>query len=631
MSEDTANANRHSLMARVLGTPVGDLLRGRVTGPIASMGRLETIVRAGHLPEALEALVLKVTRRTRLRRAEKAEVARELVAHFLDGIDAGRDADALVRDFGDPIRAARLIRRAKKRNRSVLWHAWVNTWKAIACFLLVCAAIYGILAVRYWTGHPTIKRNFIAEMNAGVLTIPEADRAWPLYRAAYLAMPVRPEAITLSKTWPRIGPGEPGWEDSVAYVDSAQATITTIREAAARPHLGIELSSEQDPELLVNSRRIAGVDAPPDLPPANPDANPPLITVLLPHLGFMRDFARHLQADALVAMSRGEGPRVAADVEAMVRMASHCAEQPFLVAHLVSLAIDAVAFDTLGMALEECPSLFGDDELVRLAHLVGTVQTDVDPSMERAFFEDTVQRMYSDNGRGDGRLVAGKTSNDLGNMFEGGLPMGGPAGPMVSAFAVGRKEIVREWDRIMGVLRAEAMAPMWTWKGTPGEAETMRLFDDPWYRARYFPISALVPAVGRIAVAANTGAMRRDALAAAIALELYRRAHGEYPASLAELAPRYLPAVPVDRFDGGTLKLLVSDGRATVYSAGRDMKDDGGVPPPEPYGNDAARRWGEDAPLREPGEATRQPHFDGDWVIWPPLRYDQEGTLLPRG
>ena len=63
------------------------------------------------------------------------------------------------------------------------------------------------------------------------------------------------------------------------------------------------------------------------------------------------------------------------------------------------------------------------------------------------------------------------------------------------------------------------------------------------------------------------------------ALERFRRAQGEYPATLAELSPQYLQSVPNDIINGEPLHYRrTGDGRFVLYSVGWDEKDDGGVP-----------------------------------------------------
>ncbi|MCK4873471.1 MAG: hypothetical protein KAS72_12155 [Phycisphaerales bacterium] len=104
-------------------TPMRDLLRGRVTGRL----NVRAIIAAANLPAPLAELVRSVVTRSRLWRLEKADVALELVCHFAEGLDAGTSPVDLVDRFGDPVRAAKLIRRAKKRNRPIAWRAMART------------------------------------------------------------------------------------------------------------------------------------------------------------------------------------------------------------------------------------------------------------------------------------------------------------------------------------------------------------------------------------------------------------------------------------------------------------------------------------------------------------------------
>jgi hypothetical protein len=85
-----------------------------------------------------------------------------------------------------------------------------------------------------------------------------------------------------------------------------------------------------------------------------------------------------------------------------------------------------------------------------------------------------------------------------------------------------------------------------------------------------------------------------------VALEQFRAAHdNRYPASLSQLTPQYLPAIPSDPFDGEPLRYLAKDLGYTLYSIGSDLKNDSGrrmngkdgdivfavISPPEPGKN----------------------------------------------
>ena len=84
----------------------------------------------------------------------------------------------------------------------------------------------------------------------------------------------------------------------------------------------------------------------------------------------------------------------------------------------------------------------------------------------------------------------------------------------------------------------------------------------------------------------------RRVAAIELAIRLYRADHqGNYPASLNELTPRYLPAVPLDPIAAGAMPMGYRPEAKppVVYSVGEDGKDDGGtsLPNDEPKGE----RW----------------------------------------
>lgn len=70
-----------------------------------------------------------------------------------------------------------------------------------------------------------------------------------------------------------------------------------------------------------------------------------------------------------------------------------------------------------------------------------------------------------------------------------------------------------------------------------------------------------------------------ELMATMLALRAYDLEKGHYPATLSQLVPAYLPAVPVDPFaDGLPLKYKLYDKSFILYSVGPDGKDDGGTP-----------------------------------------------------
>jgi hypothetical protein len=58
-----------------------------------------------------------------------------------------------------------------------------------------------------------------------------------------------------------------------------------------------------------------------------------------------------------------------------------------------------------------------------------------------------------------------------------------------------------------------------------------------------------------------------------LALELYRRRHGEFPAALADLAPEFIPSVPLDYFSNAAINYQPTDKGYRLWSIGRDRID----------------------------------------------------------
>jgi hypothetical protein len=109
-----------------------------------------------------------------------------------------------------------------------------------------------------------------------------------------------------------------------------------------------------------------------------------------------------------------------------------------------------------------------------------------------------------------------------------------------------------------------------------------------------------------LARAAAAEASRR-LIVTAIALERYAIQHREYPKSLADVVPAFLPAVPVDFMDGRELRYRrLDDGRYLLYSVGLDCVDNGGqMITPEHL----STRY------LPPGGTMILPHLDTD-IVW---------------
>lgn len=595
-----------------------------VAGGAGRAGRrraAEVIAGAG-LPSELAGLVERVVQGSRLWPSERAEVARELCAHFAEGLEAGVSAEALAREFGNAARAAKLIRRARVRLRPLWWRAARRTVHGCMGLLLGGVLAYGVLAARYFGGSPNVSRNYMAEFNAPVLAMPEGERAWPGYLRAIAAFGEEPG-------WMQIDPAERQASEVEAWVRSKGPAFEMARGAAAKPALGAVLSSRLQPEYVA-ALRASGRQGVVEEGPG--PENPLMMGVLLPHLGEMRRIARYLNEDMALAAREGDAARFVADVRAMLGMAGQNVRDPMLISQLVGLAV----FDLTIRGVDKharTPGLLSDSDLRDLAHIIGGFEggrVRIDVAGERVMVDDIIQRCYSDDGEGDGRVVRTNLGeimyDDFGMARPKGLVLLTAAQPVLTATMPGRREVTRRTELALAAAAADEAMPPWRHGERRCDTGYRDLFEGAIYRLMPVAESLMGGATDEGPMVSAFGSRdiveaRRGALLAGLGLELHRRETGAWPASLEELVPRYMPSVPRDPFDGKPMRYSLSGGVAVLYSVGMDAKDDGGVPPSTENGkkNVHSLRLFVKARSGTPVSVEQQQVLDeakGDWVVW---------------
>lgn len=586
--------------------------------------RVADLLAEANLPHRISQVIEKTVRQTRLWRGERAEVARELIAHFSDGLETGASADALVNGFGDSRAAAVLIRRAKKRQRPALWRAARRACQGIGILLLFLIAVYAYFFIRFNTAVPTPTRDFLVEINARSIGIAESDRAWPLYRQAMLAIPGFPEREPLLErlnditAFPNLESGTDEWNAVLEIYPHYQPALEIVRKAAAKPSLGriLHYTPEDDLVAHLNLTPIHGVSG----------IEPPmLLTILLPELNEFRNMAKWLAFDLRLAASEGDGRRAFADLLAIYSMADHLAEAPFLISSMVAMAIHNIGKMQLEWMLKNHASLLSDRDLTLLSHRLAIIDyrrlASTAFATERFGFPDILQHMFSDDGCGSGRLtpqgvklldvlmssVIDVLNTDAGLTF---------LGPVASAAVASRRDQLNKHDELMTIIERHVNTPLWELDETlTGQIELMKASRVVF--VRYYPLVLLFPASEQAIMNFAYARQHRDATLVAIALEIHRRRAGGYPESLAELSPTLLPRIPDDQYSGRAIGYVLRDNQPVIYSVGVDRDDDGGIPPVD--GNSVASRWMPPSTVKQflskPGYVAQS--LDGDWILWP--------------
>ena len=478
--------------------------------------------------------------------------------------------------FGDERVAAKLIRRAKRRGRPVLWHVWNFLVRAT----VTLTGIYVLLIIRFCISRPSPSVNYIDKINGPIASTLPGDRAWPLWRKAIVAIAerskdgqlVQPKAI-----WPS---DPPRWAEKVAWLNQHTAALNLIREAAAKPVLGFVLGQNG----AGNDAEIFG----PYVMKQQFDA--PMITLLLPHLNMLRMCDQVLSFDAHLATELNDRQRLKIDLQSMLGIVRQLqGAEGSVVTQLVALGASESLFNRLQMSLQHNPNIFDDDQLIKLAHIIAGPRTAADLiqlQTERYTFHDTVQRLFTDDGNGNGRMtlkgmrilpaplnfrgnrVLDPWDDIYGNTYALASPL-----PMAT---VSRQELVATYDRIMDQVEANFHLPLRQVDLAKINEQIDALKDSRVDQARYGALLQLIPDYSKWESMCERSLGERDGTLVGISLELYKRRFGHYPDKLNELTPDLLPVLPPDRITGDPLRYRLIKGKPIVYSVGIDRVDDGG-------------------------------------------------------
>jgi hypothetical protein len=361
--------------------------------------------------------------------------------------------------------------------------------------------------------------------------------------------------------------------------------IDAEREAIARLH---------ERGVLERLERLAA--GPPALDPL-PGDGPLFLELFATDRGPSRQLAQARAASMRLALAERDFAEVTAAFDQTLALGRTEACRPFLLGYLTGQAIQALALGELRYELMEaefpeavCRRLLESVDLHPLPDFEFALEA------ERIYFHDQVQWWYSDDGEGDGYLVAAPY------MPPG---VGAPIRPSLLGAArsrflwAGRAETIEAYDdlvdRMVEVHRLEPAA-------RAGALHDVDPLLDRLSR-RYDLIRLMCPAFRQALENEAVMRLRIETVRLMLALETHRAVHGRYPDGLGDLVPDFMAKLPLDPVHGAPFgyRLVEDDphGRPyLLYVTGVDLVDDGGRELP---GAGTHVSWA--LPLREPGFA----------------------------
>ena len=298
----------------------------------------------------------------------------------------------------------------------------------------------------------------------------------------------------------------------------------------------------------------------------DPTKNQVVSNIILPEVQALREASILVQADARNAVVENNAETFIRDIEAEIALAERLRDHSALqVIDLFSFAVFGGALDVVDEALANRPGFLSDSDLKLLAHSKagysggGAIRSRF--AGERLMLRNLYQRIYTDDGHGDGRLTPEgfRLLNKQLILRPGNADW--LAAPFISAVIAPRREMTDRTNELFDRLESEISKPLWETEYSTIDDDLRRWSESSVDRIRYSPI---ITEFYRLLISAFAGermTQRRDATLVALALELYHRRRSEWPKRLDELVPDFLPAVPPDRFTGGPLLYRVSDGQ----------------------------------------------------------------------
>ncbi|HUA37640.1 MAG TPA: hypothetical protein VMA35_04485 [Candidatus Sulfopaludibacter sp.] len=287
-------------------------------------------------------------------------------------------------------------------------------------------------------------------------------------------------------------------------------------------------------------------------------------TALLPVLAELKRCTQVLQLRAAAELADGQSAKALEDVKLLLYLNNSIRNSPFLISHLVRIAIVAIGLQPIWEGLAE--HQWSDEQLVALDAELSKIDFLADYGSimrgERAFaiasFESQRHTREIISYRDD-RIVTNKLTFMPSAWF------------YQNELAIARMQ--QQWILPLVDTNSRTVSPEKLQQANDANRAEMKHYSP--YKVQALMLFPALSATVRKVAAIQASI---DLARVACALERYRLAHGEYPETLDALAPQFIEQLPHDIINGQPLHYRrEAGGRFTLYSVGWNGKDDGGT------------------------------------------------------
>jgi hypothetical protein len=317
--------------------------------------------------------------------------------------------------------------------------------------------------------------------------------------------------------------------------------------------------------------------------------NPAMI--LLPHLASLKKCSQVLQLRTIAELQNGQSDEALADMKLALRLADSVRTEPFIITHLVRIAILQITLQPVWEGLAE--HKWSDAQLAELdselSKLDFLADYEFSTRSERAAHIKAVDWMQQKRSR------FWELFNVIDNDYK----------KMMSHFGLSVEIYLmpKGWyyqsEIVLSKVQQQWVLPMVNdpQQTVSPQAARESVAAVSLLRPNGVNLFArlLLPELGKYAERAAYGQTAANLARVAIALERYRLVHGTYPESLDALAPQFIAKLPHDIINGQPLHYRqTADGQFVLYSVGWNETDDDG-----------------EVSFKEDGSVDRD---TGDWV-----------------
>ncbi len=524
-----------------------------------------------NLPTSAAEFIRLVVKKMRYRKKVRRDVQAELEAHFEDELkdcktDEQREQKAreLVGGFGDVKLLAILLRRAKKRCRSLWRKILVRSFQVVGVIILYILICFAPLVL----GRPNVSVNYADWLNErGRAGRTESENAYPYYIKATTASVEMPELLIKSKVkWPADF-NDIEMQQLLRWINDNNKAIELIIEGAKRPYYWAVYST-------VGTDFVKGsiID-----------------DIFMEYLSGYMNVAHTLNWRSRYKAHEGNIESALDDCFSLVRFGRHQQGKGLLIEQLVGVAIEALAHRSISMIIEkvDVPAVMLKNIQEQLQDEFAKTHNVINLDGEKIFLYDYIQRTFTDDGKGGGRMLVRGAPLAVGD-WKSGLWR------FVTLSYPDRREVTAKVDDYYYL--AEQVSDETPWqvhqKGEPVKWDEIA--------GDSFFLKILAPALGRVVQLEWRTKTMRLGLLTVLALTRYEKEKSEYPESLDVLVEAgCLKEVPKDPYSNSSLVYNKTDKSFILYSLGENLCDDGGQVIHHDDGS--IKKWAS----------------EGDWVFWP--------------